>query len=673
LISSVNEFWHFPREGANIAVQTALLAPSCRGLGRRAEFVKAEVVKPMHRFSDADFWTRITITAGTVRPRTNPPQRGSKQFFAALVMSACAILLVLFLFSSTVDAQSESAPAAPSQDTSTTQSHPDQTAAEITAHEEATTFKVNVKLVLVRVVVRDAQGHAVGNLKKEDFDLFDNRKPQVISHFSVEQPGAQAAKERNTSDENGNGKVPSVPERYIAFVFDDVHLNFGDLAQARTAADHHLATLLPTDRAAIFSTSGQTTLDFTDDRAKLHDTLLHLQPRPIAGAGVADCPDISYYVADLIQNKNDQLAAQAAISDAIVCQGLPTRTPQEQASALQSAEAAVRAVSGMQLALGEQQTRIALSVLKDVVRRISTMPGQRSVVVVSPGFLTLDPEMFQEFTDVIDRALHSEVMIGALDARGLYTVVPGGDISRPSASSPLSANVQLQYQSASALAQDEVLSDLSYATGGTFFHNNNDLDAGFKSVAATPEYFYTLGFAPQNLKLDGSYHHLKVSLKNPAKLTLQARNGYYAPKHAADPAQEAKQEIEDAVFSQEEMHDLPVDLHTQFFKPSDDEAKLAVMAHVDIKHIHYRKVDGRNTNELTVVSAIFDRNGVFVQATEKSLTMRWKDETLENKLGPGITLKTSFDVKPGSYLVRLVVRDKEGQLMSAENGAIEIP
>jgi len=231
----------------------------------------------------------------------------------------------------------------------------------------------------------------------------------------------------------------------------------------------------------------------------------------------------------------------------------------------------------------------------------------------------------------------------------------------------------LQYQSAGALAQDEVLSDLSYATGGTFFHNNNDLDAGFKSVAATPEYFYTLGFAPQNLKLDGSYHHLKVSLKNPAKLTLQARNGYYAPKHAADPAQEAKQEIEDAVFSQEEMHDLPVDLHTQFFKPSDDEAKLAVMAHVDIKHIHYRKVDGRNTNELTVVSAIFDRNGVFVQATEKSLTMRWKDETLENKLGPGITLKTSFDVKPGSYLVRLVVRDKEGQLMSAENGAIEIP
>jgi hypothetical protein len=53
--------------------------------------------------------------------------------------------------------------------------------------------------------------------------------------------------------------------------------------------------------------------------------------------------------------------------------------------------------------------------------------------------------------------------------------------------------------------------------------------------------------------------------------------------------------------------------------------------------------------------------------------MRLKDETLEKRVGSGITVRTSFDVKPGSYLVRLVVRDAEGQLMSAENGAVEIP
>jgi hypothetical protein len=50
-----------------------------------------------------------------------------------------------------------------------------------------------------------------------------------------------------------------------------------------------------------------------------------------------------------------------------------------------------------------------------------------------------------------------------------------------------------------------------------------------------------------------------------------------------------------------------------------------------------------------------------------------KDATLENKLGSGITVKSTFDVKRGSYVVRLVVRDSEGQMMAAENGAVEIP
>jgi hypothetical protein len=280
--------------------------------------------------------------------------------------------------------------------------------------------------------------------------------------------------------------------------------------------------------------------------------------------------------------------------------------------------------------------------------------------------------MLQDYMDIVERALHSDVMISTLDARGLLAFLPGGDIGRQVPLTGAAAATERQYRLESAEAEGDTLSDLANATGGAYFHNNNDLNEGFRRVSATPEYFYTLGFAPQNLKLDGSFHKLKVSLKNPVKLTLQARRGYYAPKHAADPAEEAKQEIQDAIFSQEEMHDLPVELHTQFFKSSDGEAKLSVLAHVDVKSIHYRKTDGRNTNELAVVSALFNQNGVFLQGTKKTVTMRWKDETLV-KLASGITVKTSFDVKPGSYLVRLVVRDSEGQLMSAENGAIEIP
>jgi hypothetical protein len=94
---------------------------------------------------------------------------------------------------------------------------------------------------------------------------------------------------------------------------------------------------------------------------------------------------------------------------------------------------------------------------------------------------------------------------------------------------------------------------------------------------------------------------------------------------------------------------------------------------VDVKRLHYKQADNRNQNDLTVVTAVFDRNGNFLQANEKLLQMRWKNETLQSKLASGITLRASFDVKPGRYLVRVVARDTEQQLMSAQNGAVEIP
>jgi hypothetical protein len=223
----------------------------------------------------------------------------------------------------------------------------------------------------------------------------------------------------------------------------------------------------------------------------------------------------------------------------------------------------------------------------------------------------------------------------------------------------------------SASAEEDVMAELAEATGGVFFHNNNDLAEGFRRVASTPEYYYVLAFSPQNLKLNGRFHKLKVTLKPTEKYSIQARRGYFAPKQPNGPEQEAKQEIEDALFSQEELHDLPVALHTQFFKPTDSEAKLTVLAHVDVKQLHFRKADGRNTSNLTIASGIFDRNGNFVVGNEKVLQMRLKDETLA-KMDPGLSVKTNFDVKPGSYLVRLVVRDTEGQI-AAENGAIQIP
>jgi len=541
----------------------------------------------------------------------------------------------------------------------------------MSAHDAPATFKSKVNLVLVPVVVRDSQAHAVGTLKQEDFQVFDKGKPQVITKFSVEKSGRPITVEQVNANPGEKAAGPEaampIPERYVGYLFDDIHLVFGDLARVRDAAARHLATLAASERAAIFTTSGQTTLDFTDDREKLHETLLRLQPRPVISPVAGECPEVDYYMADLIQNKSDQQALDVATQEAMVCMNLnPT-----QAGSLQMAQSAARAAAQKNVQTGEHDTHLSFTVLKDAVRRMAAMPGQRSLVLVSPGFFaTFD--LYPEKTEIIDRAIHANIIISALDARGLYTIIPGGDASQATID-VISSSRKVQYQNDSALAQGDVLAELAEGTGGTWVHNTNDLDAGFKRVADAPEYFYVLGFSPQNLKLDGTFHKLKVVIKESSKVTLQARRGYYAPRHVADAVETAKREIEEALFSREEIHDIPVELHTQFFKSSEENARLAVLVRVDVKHIHFRKEEGRNRNDLTVVSGLFDRNGNYVAANEKVIEMRLKDETLESKLAQGITIRTSFDVKPGSYLVRLVVRDAEGQTMSAQNGAVEIP
>jgi hypothetical protein len=222
-------------------------------------------------------------------------------------------------------------------------------------------------------------------------------------------------------------------------------------------------------------------------------------------------------------------------------------------------------------------------------------------------------------------------------------------------------------------AQEEVLADLALGTGGTYFHNRNDVDEGMKQAGTAPEISYLLGFSPQNFKIDGKFHEIKVTLTGKREANIQARRGYYAPRTVADPAAAAKAAIEDAIFSRYEIHDLPVDLETQFFKKDPTNAIIAVLTHFDLKGVHFRKAGGRSDDNLTIATAIFDQNGNFVTGGEKILEMKLLDSTYDRLSRSGVTVKSSFDVKPGTYMVRLVVRDGEGEQMAARNGAVVIP
>ena len=222
-------------------------------------------------------------------------------------------------------------------------------------------------------------------------------------------------------------------------------------------------------------------------------------------------------------------------------------------------------------------------------------------------------------------------------------------------------------------ALDDVMHSLAFGTGGVFFTNNNDLDQGFQKTGALPEVYYTLAFSPQNIKFNGAFRKIKVALNPKGKFEIQARNGYFAPQKPADPTAQAKEELEQAIFSQAEVREFSVDIQIQFFKLSDTQARLAVLAHLNLGDLHFRKEADRNMNDLTVVAVLFDRDGRYLAGKEKHIQFRLRDGTYERLSEKGITSKTSFDVIPGTYTVRLVVRDSEGAQISALNKRVEIP
>jgi hypothetical protein len=299
------------------------------------------------------------------------------------------------------------------------------------------------------------------------------------------------------------------------------------------------------------------------------------------------------------------------------------------------------------------------------------------VVIVSSGFLT--ERLQDKLGEIIDRALRANVIINALDARGLYTDPAIGDASKHAGvggeigSADNWHALKGQILSQSARVEIAGMQSLAVETGGVFFANSNDLEAGFHRTAALPDPCYLLAFSPQNLKLDGAFHPLQVRLVSQHGLTLQARRGYFAAKKPDDPSAREKEEIEEAVFSQDEMQGIPIELHIQFFQSNGTETRLSVLIHLDLRLLHFRKQDGRNLNRLVFVTALFDRDGRYVAGKERDLDLNLKDSSLEKLGQSGIHLKTTFDLKPGVYMVRQIVRDTEGGQVSGVTRAVEIP
>jgi VWFA-related protein len=381
----------------------------------------------------------------------------------------------------------------------------------------AMSITVEVNLVPVSVVTRDTKGRAVGSLARQNFQLFDERQLQTITRFSVENNDADKEPATTTEAEsNGAEARATAPDRSVAYVFDDLHANLEDLEKAKKAALKTLGELPKGERVAIFATSGKVALDFTDSQELLQGALRALRPN---GRGGESCPPMNYYEADLIVNQGDASVRDMATGDALACmfKGGNVDRGQTNIAGRTAFATAVQMVEN-----GREESERALQVLRQVIAKTSARSGRRSMVVISQGFPTLTPESQAATMDLIEYALRSDIVVNTLDVTGLEaeSIAENGGFSSPAD--------RMQFNTQEQMARTGVMADLAYGTGGVFFHNNNDLSDGFRRAADAPKYMYVLGFSPQ--RLDGKFHKLKVMVKGPQKLTVQARPGYYALK-----------------------------------------------------------------------------------------------------------------------------------------------
>jgi len=533
------------------------------------------------------------------------------------------------------------------------------------SQEVAPTIKVRVNVVQVRVVVRNVRGAPVENLKQDDFRLYDNGKLQAISGFAVDSAASDGKQIEGAPDTALTGLTPSeekakaaLPDRFVALLFDDLHLEDAEVAETREAANVFLNSMRPGDRVAMYSTSGTLAQEFSGDKDGLKRALLKLNARPKLTNDSHDCPRVSFYMAKQVETLHDSAAFELIVEEALDCafSGDASMRPLAERMAKSAVQQAV--------SLGLMDYALTCDRIEAALKGLGRMPGQKTLVFVSPGVSLGADET--RLLRIIDEANRMRIVMNSLDARGLYTGESSG-----ATGTELNPQSTL-YQGAEKTDQSVLLGELAYGTGGTYFRNSNDLGQGMKQLAGPPELTYVLIFTPQEMKKDGSFHKLRVELTGKGSYQIQARNGYYEEQKDANPQNLSAMEIEDALVAAREVQEMPLELQLKEVATTADTAQLTVITKLDIRDVAFPKVGDRRDNELLVVTAIFDEDGKSVQRQQRTFKLELTDETYDRLLRTGMMIKGDYAVKPGSYVVRFLVREVGEGKMSVRSGVVSM-
>jgi hypothetical protein len=206
---------------------------------------------------------------------------------------------------------------------------------------------------------------------------------------------------------------------------------------------------------------------------------------------------------------------------------------------------------------------------------------------------------------------------------------------------------------------------LASGTGGTFFHNNNNIELGFRELGTLPETSYLLGFAPSDAP-DGKFHNLKVRLAAKTGCTVEARLGYTA---TAEPANSTASKLDSAVMTSDSVADLPASFTwEQWAGPPG----ITMIVHLDFNRLHFKSNGGRRAQRLAIVAVLTDNHGNFVTGKRSVLELNLKDATFERLANAGFTTALTIKAPPGNYSVRAVVEDAMEGKLAAASGTVQV-
>lgn len=531
------------------------------------------------------------------------------------------------------------------------------------------TVRVHSDGVQMDVVVRDAKGHLVSGLTRQDFEVYDKGKLQRLAQFTiVSAPGA--ASEGNSASVAASSKAVAVAvsSRYIGLFFDDRSTPFGDLRYAQNAAEQFVQKDLHIgDKVGVFTASGSPQLDFSDNKPKLLTAIESVRPH-VLSVPVVRPPCVQYplgpYASYLIVDEAD-----LEVMNLYTCHDTPFSASEQAAVPETPAELELHAETILSSA--NIITKSTLDALGSVVTHLAEMSGSRILVLASSGFFT--DTTHAEIDELTNEALAGNVVINSLDAKGLVASAPGEDVQDASFSKAPASEEEKQLLNKQRESFDDVMVVLARDTGGIFFHNNNDLDFGLREMAAVPDVSYRLGFSPTNLKPEGEFHALKVKLAVSGPFQIQSRRGYFAPTPTAERAEDQADAFKDEIMKSDQLSALPAEVGAEAGRLPGGGAGFQISLRVDPRALSFRKDHGKHLDQLNLITALFDRDGNFVTGESGEVRMALSNHSLNALTQRGLNATIVLQAPGGNYRLRVVIEDVASGKTFAASRSVTMP